>query len=633
MHSFHWTLRLLFAALVALTLSPPHAQAQVSGRGLIEPAAARQLGLERAWFTQLAMDRYRGQMSGIFQRVSTTQLRTVFEFTAAGVRSTFSARELEEAGRAVRDVAVLAVLEEAQPASTLPKDAVKAKFKVTTVLAGPTLAQPNQVLELPYLGDTRKGQTFLITGTSILPGAVPPVINWWNALALTEQAQKILAAEGAYTAGVDRALQNAEQEIVRIRLTMARLNPKGLPADDQLPVIDAHVIPEITLYASSQRGMVQALDAETGKTLWSAQIGTANYPTSVPGANDDFVSVINGSQVYVLSAGDGSVVWSRPALGAPGAGPALSDTLLFIPMVNGAIETYFIDTPKRPAAVFRSFGRALIQPVVSTNSVAWPTDRGNLYVGNANVPDMRFRLEAKDSIDSAPAFLAPNLVFATSRDGYVYCFTESRGSVLWRFTTGEPISQSPVALRDTVYAVTDRGNLYAINVEDASERWVVGDMRYYLSGNEHRLYCLDLSGNLVILDTKTGGRVGSLPTQTLNMPILNAQTDRIFLADWGGLIQCLRETNSHYPVIHFGEIKKKKAPAVLKPGEKPAEAPAEAGGEKPADPFSAPAGQDPFAAPAAGGAAGAGGAGAGAAAPDPFAPKPEPGADPFKAPQ
>ncbi len=615
--------RLPIAALVVMALSPLAAQAQVTTRGLIEPAAARQLGLESVWFTQLSMDRHRGQLAGTFQRVSTTRLRTVFEFTAAGVRSTFSARELEEAGRSVRDVAVLAVLEEAQPASTLPKDAVKAKFKVTTVLAGPTFAQANQILELPYLGDSRKGQTFLVTGTSILPGVTPPVINWWQALALTEQAQKILAAEGAFTAGIDRALQNAEQEITRIRLTMARLNPKSLPADDQLPIIDAHVVPEITLYATSQRGLVQALDAETGRTLWSSQIGAPNYSTTVPGANDDFVAVINGSQIYVLKANDGTVIWSRPALGAPGAGPALSDDLLFIPMLNGAIETYFIDTPKRPAAVFRSFGRAMTQPVVSATSVAWPTDRGNLYVGNANVPDMRFRVEAKDSIDAAPAFLAPNLIFASSRDGYVYCFTESRGTIYWRFTTGEPISQSPVALRDTVYAITDRGNLYAINVEDASERWVVGGMRYYLSGNERRLYCLDLSGNLVILDTKTGGRVGSLAAQTLNMPIMNVQTDRIFLGNWGGLIQCLREANSYFPVIHFGEVKKQKAPAVLQPGEKPAE-PAEPGGEKPVDPFSAPTGPDPFAPPGA--------AGAGSAAADPFAPKAEAGADPFKAP-
>jgi hypothetical protein len=124
-----------------------------------------------------------------------------------------------------------------------------------------------------------------------------------------------------------------------------------------------------------------------------------------------------------------------------------------------------------------------------------------------------------------------------------------------------------------------------------------------------------------------------LPAQALDLHIMNVQTDRIFLGTSGGLLQCLRETNSHYPVVHFGEIKKKKAPPVLKPGQKPTE-PADAGGGKPADPFSAPAGQDPFAAPGA--AAPKGAKPAPGAAADPFAPAaapaPAPGADPFKAP-
>jgi len=619
----------LLVAALAFAAPAPAARAQVASRGLIEPAAARQLGLERVWFTQLSLDRNRGKMAGIHQRVSTTRLRTIFDFTHVGLRSTFSARELEETGRPLRDVAVLAVLEEAQPANTPVQAVVKAKFKVATILKGNTLVQKDEVLELPYLGDTRKGGPFLITGSSILAGATPPVINWWTPLALSEQAQKILAAEGAYTAGVDRALQNAEQEIARIRLTMARLNPKGLPADDQLPLIDGHVVPEITLYASSERGLVQSIDAETGKTLWSVGIGNSNYPTTIPGANDDFVAVINGSQVYVLKADDGTVVWNKMAIGAPGAGPALSDTLLFIPMLNGAMETYLIDQPKRPAAVFRSFGRAMTQPVVSPTSVAWPTDRGNLYVGNANVPDMRFRLEAKDSIDAAPAFLSPSLVFATSRDGYVYCFSETRGTIHWRFTTGEPISQSPVALEDTVYVISDRGNLYAINIEDATERWLVGGMRHYLAGTSQRLYCIDTEGNFVILDRATGGLVGALPVPTLDLHVMNIQTDRIFIGNMGGLLQCLRETGSHYPVIHFGEVKKRKAPAVLKPGQKPTEAPADAGGEKPsaADPFAVPMGQDPFA-PAAGGGA-AGKSAPGKAAPGKAPPPPAPGLDPF----
>jgi outer membrane protein assembly factor BamB len=617
---------LVFAAVFTAAFAQPlipaaHAQV-VSSRGLIDPAAARSIGLERMWFTQLSMDSSRSKLAGLHQRVSETEFRTIFEFVHGGVRRTFSARELEESGRPLRDVAVLAVLEEATPANPPAGQApAAAKFKVVTVLKGPTIAQPDQVLDVPYVGDARKGSTFLITGSELIRGATPPAINWWMPLAVAESAVKTLSVPDAYTAGVDRALQHAEQELASIRNSQLRLNPDKVFADDSLPQIDGHVVPQITLYGASERGLVHALDGETGRTLWSVGVGNPNFPTTVPGANDRYVAVINGSRLYVISAKEGEVLTSKFTVGAPGNGPALSDNLLFVPMINGAIETFDLNDPDFPArfpsVVFRSFGRAMTQPSVSPVSVAWPTDKGNLYVGSATSPNMRFRLEAGDTIDSAPSFLAPNLILATSLDGYVYCFDERRGALEWRFTTGEPISHSPITLGDTVYAITDRGNMYAINVADASEKWLTGGIKKFLASNAQRLYCIDTSGNLVILDAKSGGPLGSLPTLALDMHYLNHQTDRILIGTRGGLIQCLRESTAYYPTIHFGEVKARPA-APPKQGGRPIES--EPAGDSPAsDPFSAPAGADPFAAPPAGGA-------------KPPEPMPPPAADPFATP-
>lgn len=625
--------RALFAAVVCVAALPLAARAQVSSTGLIQPAAARQLGLERMWFTQVGVDRARGKIAGFHQHVSTTRYQVMVEFFHGGVRHTFSARPLEELGRPLRDVAVIAALDEAPPADTPPGAAVpKAKFRVVAVIKGPSLAQPDQILELPYVGDARKGRNFLITGSEILKGAQPPVISWWNPLALNDQALKYLVRPDAFTAGVDRALQNAEQEIARIKLLQSRLLTKSLPADDQLPEIEIQIVPEIVMYVTSERGMVHALDGETGRTLWTTAIGGSLHPTTAPGANDEYVAALNGSQLYMMKSSDGSVVWNRFTVSAPGAGPALSETMAFVPMINGSIEAYFVDEPKFQAGVFKSFGRVMHQPVVNGRSVAWPTDRGYVYVGNAEAFDMRFRIEAKDTIDSPPAFLAPDLVFATSLDGYIYCFTEMRGTIHWRFTTGEPISHQPVALVDTVYAITDRGNMYAINAEDGSEKWLSPGIKRFLSGNQERLYCIDTAGNLAIVNAESGGVIGTLPAQTLDLQVLNVQTDRILIGTTSGMLQCLRETGSYWPVVHYGELKQKKPAPQPRGGAKPAE-----DGAKPAaDPFAAPA-ADPFAAPPAGAdpfatpPAAAPAAPAAPPAADPFAP-PAAGADPFGAP-
>jgi outer membrane protein assembly factor BamB len=374
-------------------------------------------------------------------------------------------------------------------------------------------------------------------------------------------------------------------------------------ADAAEPAVETFVVPKITLYASSHRGSVHALDGETGRTLWTTSIGNPLYPTTAPAANDRFVAVCNGSTIYVMRATDGSVVWNKPAIGSPGAGPALSEDLLFVPMVSGQVESLLLEDPRMPVQVYKSFGRTMVQPVASSNSVAWPTDAGNLYVSLANAPGIRFRMQATESINAAPAFLPPDKILAASLDGYVYCVHERRGNIIWRFTTGERIEHSPIALGESAYVISKRGNMYAIDVATAAERWVIGGIQSYLAGTEKRLYCLDARGDLVILDSATGSRLATIPGLNADLPLINAQTDRIFLVSSSGLVQALRETNQPFPLVHYMiEPQQRVVRPMPKTGPKSGaptttEAPVPATDPFGASPMAPPAGSPPAAAP------------------------------------
>jgi outer membrane protein assembly factor BamB len=402
---------------------------------------------------------------------------------------------------------------------------------------------------------------------------------------------------------------------------------------DPLPEIKTFVVPKITLYSSSERGTIHSLDGETGRTNWSHTVGRPIHPTTAPSGSDKYVGVCNGSTLYIMLAEDGSLVWSRTCVGSPGAGPALTDDVVFVPMISGQVESLMIEDPKRPVAIYKSFGRAMVQPVVSFNSVAWPTDGGSLYVGFAREQGMRFRMQAKDAINSAPAFLPPDRIFATSLDGYLYCVNEQRGHVMFRFTTGEPISHSPVALGGSVYVITDRGNMFSIGATDGQEQWVQSGIKSYVAGNDKRLYCMGVGGTLTILDSATGSRIGAIAIGQLDLPFVNAETDRIILAASTGLVQCFREIGQPWPVAHH---RTDAVPKPIGPVATPTPQPPAAGGAAPLpvgpdpfDPFAPkpatppggatpPAGTepDPFATPPAGGTP---------AAPMPAAP----GADPF----
>lgn len=392
------------------------------------------------------------------------------------------------------------------------------------------------------------------------------------------------------------------------------------------------LIPEISLYATSDRAIVHAIDAETGATRWAELIGGREHPTECPAASEPYIAILNGSDLYLLKRKSGEIIWKRRVSGVPGAGAAITNDYVVVPTISGNVELYTIKETRTLPEIYKSNGRVLVQPITTAQVVAWPTDRGFLYVARGNKKGLRYRLEAKDAIVCQASYFAPNYIFAASIDGYVYCLHELTGSETWLFSTGEAISNTPVPVGESLYVLTDKGNLFCIEIQSGQSKWISSGFKTFLAASQDRVYCLGDSGRLIIVDAKTGGRIGSLGTQLLDLFYTNLQTDRIYLGTKTGLLVCLRETNRVWPLVHAGVIdpeEVKKAEAAEEAGEgdqageakppkgKPAEAkpkqpPVPGGGAKPPgagkpeDPFGAGGGADPFGAdkdekPAAGG--------------------------------
>ena len=88
----------LTAILLALAVGSGSAQAQSRDAVLIAPPAARQLGLERMWFTQLSLGG-RSSLAGLHQHVSATQAHTIFQITFDGKRYVFSQLDRDAFGK------------------------------------------------------------------------------------------------------------------------------------------------------------------------------------------------------------------------------------------------------------------------------------------------------------------------------------------------------------------------------------------------------------------------------------------------------------------------------------------------------------------------------------------------------
>jgi outer membrane protein assembly factor BamB len=377
--------------------------------------------------------------------------------------------------------------------------------------------------------------------------------------------------------------------------------------------IKTHEVPEITLYVTTDRAMVHAIDAETGRTLWTTVVGRRDFPTECPGVSEDYVAVLNGTSLYLLTRSSGQIAWIRRVDGVPAAGPAVSDHYVVVPSWNGDVELYEIEETRTLPQMYKSNGRCMVQPTVTSISIVWPTDRGLLYVARANRHGLRYRLEAKDTIVAPASFFAPNLLFVASVDGYVYCLQENVESEVWRFSSGESISMMPVPTGSSVYVVTDKMNLFCIDQATAELKWTAPYIKRFIAASKDRLYCLGMTDRLEILDAKTGGKIATMGDNLLDVFYPNYQTDRIIVGTKTGILQCLHEIDQPLPLVHLAIAEEQLAP------ERPEiqqetlpEAKPKPGPKQPAagDPFGGGAG-DPF-----GGGAGAGGAGGGGV--DPF---------------
>ena len=230
-----------------------------------------------------------------------------------------------------------------------------------------------------------------------------------------------------------------------------------------------------------------------------------------------------------------------------------------------------------PPLVCQSTGRSFVQPLVTREHpgeefVAWPTDRGYLFVGHINRKEedffsIRYRLETAAGIAARPTYLPPDaklvgdsgLIFAASRDGYVHAIREKDGRALWRFSTGEPLVEPAVVIGQRVYAATQPGGLYCLEAKTGLQQWWAPQVVEFVAASKDRAYVVDRQHRLLALDVNTGARLDVLPFPPPSVRMINDQTDRIYLASEDGLIQCLHEIEHAAPILH--RVQRTSAPA------------------------------------------------------------------------
>lgn len=335
-------------------------------------------------------------------------------------------------------------------------------------------------------------------------------------------------------------------EAIQMRQALLEKNQKKVE-------VRKYVEPRMTLYVLSSRNYLQAFDAETGNLRWSAQVGPPSSAGFGIAANDAMVSVVNGLRIYCFEANQGRELWNRRCKGAPNAPPAMSHSHIFVPLMDGRVEAFNIETDGIQSDFYVSHGAVSAAPLVSGRTVSWPTNVGHYNVAYFDqIGSIKYRIHANASIVCTPARLG-RVLFVVGMDGYVYAVDEVLGTIYWEYSTGSSIRESPLAVGDNVYVTTDNEELYKIDSKTGllSAGWpkTVSGIRRLLGASEPYIYGEDSASNLVVIRAENGGIEYSIPIGR-GTNLLNSQTDRIYLITSTGSIQCLRQNSRPHPVFH-----------------------------------------------------------------------------------
>jgi hypothetical protein len=346
--------------------------------------------------------------------------------------------------------------------------------------------------------------------------------------------------------------------------------------------------------AVTDEGMLHVIDAETGALQWSFRIGRTRFLATGACADSAHVAVANVDTAYVLERATGNLIYERPLTGTPiPAGPALSRDWLMVPLVNGPIETYPLPFAKKTEAAkapetplakgitastepakdefhealkadyLSAPGRIIGEPSCWDDGVVWTGTSNQIYCHKFPKDKKGAEVFNTPVIDgvSTPVVRFPPYLYVGTDAGNLIAYDASKGDEKWRFAAGSPIHNAPVVIGSTVFVLPEDGGMYALHpLPDAAAKndgrmfeqlWFSPEAMQFVSASPKRVYALDRKGQLIILDGKSGTRIGTLWLPQTVKAFTNSRSDRMYFYSDSGLVQCVHEAALAQPQMYL----------------------------------------------------------------------------------
>ena len=322
------------------------------------------------------------------------------------------------------------------------------------------------------------------------------------------------------------------------------------------------------VFAQTSYARLHTFDAESGRHLWTAELGEHAFFARGVAANSFAVYVTIANFLFALDRGTGRALWKTNLGTIPTSTPAADETHVMVGMTNGLLMGFYVKRPDArgnpvildapyPAWNWHAGSAIHTRPLPAGAIMAWGGGDGKAYGTMADEATTVWRFATGGPIGEGLGAYGTQTLLIPSGDYVLYAVDLLSGQRLWQFPSGAPIVQEPMVADQDVLVINTAGNLTLLNPTNGEPRWTtatrggrlnaISAKTVYLRSENLDLFLVDrATGRMVVDPSETHLRAG-LNLREYDLDIVNRFDDRIFFATRSGMILCLRELGQTQP--------------------------------------------------------------------------------------
>jgi outer membrane protein assembly factor BamB len=317
-------------------------------------------------------------------------------------------------------------------------------------------------------------------------------------------------------------------------------------------------VDENLVFVQTNQGNFHVLDSESGRLLWSQNLGRNAVDVQAASSNATAVFVTNSNVLYACDRASGRIMWQQFLEHLPASSTAADEARVWVGLTSGNLSAYDIKSGK-PLWNFQAKSEISSRPHPAGRVVVFASHDGKVYVSRTEAAQILMRWGSGGPITAPLGTHGVRTLLVPSGDKSLYAVDLWTGDTKWNFPTGAPVEQEPLIAGDEAFIVNNQGLLSSVSAVTGEAHWTISTLGGPLLGvTPKRVYLESRDGDLFIVDRVTGSMLfdpravherAGLNLREFQLGPTNRLNDRVYICSRSGLLVCLREAGAVKPVL------------------------------------------------------------------------------------